>query len=317
MSNKAMRDVFIEELGGRMAVDKNIFFVAADFGAPALDAIRRQCGERFINVGIAEQNLINVCAGLALEGFTVYAYAIAPFLAMRSYEQIRINLAMLSQVREINVNLISVGAGLSYDVTGPTHHCLEDIGIMRMLPNLHVLSPSDNALVTKMVDLSLAVRAPKYIRLDGKPLPSIYGGRDIPVLDGFCEIYSAANNCIIATGYMTHTAVAVKKKLEALGLDAGVIDFFSLKHFNAEKLATVLGKYKNIFSIEEGFLGKGGLDSLVSTFVNSKLGQKGLKVRGLGFEDKYCFEVGDRKYLHELSGLAEDDVVKIIVDACG
>ena len=106
-----------------MKTDEIIFFVSADFGSPVLDDIRADFPDRFLNVGIAEQNLINVSAGLALEGFTVFAYAIAPFITMRCFEQLRVNLALLSEVRDMNVNLIGVGAGYSYVVSGPTHQC--------------------------------------------------------------------------------------------------------------------------------------------------------------------------------------------------
>ena len=143
METKMMRDVFIEQVYYRMRDDRNIFFLCADFGSPKLDKLKEDFNDRFINVGIAEQNLINISTGLALEGFTVYAYAIAPFLVMRAYEQIRINLSLHAQLRDVNVNLVGVGAGLSYDVSGPTHHCLEDITIMKVLPNLEVFSPSD------------------------------------------------------------------------------------------------------------------------------------------------------------------------------
>jgi len=122
-----------------MEQDSSIFFISADFGSPVLDDIRADYPDRFVNVGIAEQNLINVTAGLALEGFKVFAYAIAPFITMRCFEQLRVNLALLSEVREINVNLIGVGAGYSYVVSGPTHQCYEDITLIRSLPNFKIL----------------------------------------------------------------------------------------------------------------------------------------------------------------------------------
>ncbi|MGA0345618.1 MAG: hypothetical protein ACO3N9_03645 [Alphaproteobacteria bacterium] len=127
----AMRDALLEKIWQRMAHDETVFFVSSDFGSPVLDKIRSDFGERFINVGIAEQNLINVSAGLALEGFNVFSYAIAPFITMRCFEQNRVNLALLSEARKINVNLIGVGAGYSYVVSGPTHQSYEDITIMR------------------------------------------------------------------------------------------------------------------------------------------------------------------------------------------
>ena len=95
----AMRDVLLDRIWRAMAEDQKIFFTSADFGSPVLDKIRADFPERFVNVGIAEQNLINVSAGLALEGYTVFAYAIAPFITMRCYEQIRVSLALLSEVR--------------------------------------------------------------------------------------------------------------------------------------------------------------------------------------------------------------------------
>ena len=109
MQIKAMRDVFLHSLYEQMETNDKIFFVAADFGSPILDKIRTDYPNRFINVGIAEQNLINVSTGLALEGFIVYAYAIAPFITMRCYEQIRVNVAILSQIRPMNINFIGVG----------------------------------------------------------------------------------------------------------------------------------------------------------------------------------------------------------------
>ncbi len=121
-SPQIMRDVLIEQIYQKMFDDERIFFLSADLGSPVLDKVREQFEDRFINVGIAEQNLINVSTGLAFEGFTVYAYAIAPFLTMRAYEQLRVNLSLSSELMELNVNLIGVGAGLSYDVSGPTHH---------------------------------------------------------------------------------------------------------------------------------------------------------------------------------------------------
>ena len=116
---RAMRDAFLERLIPRMETNRGIFFLTGDFGSPVLDTIRDRFPDRFVNVGIAEQNLINVASGLALEGHAVYAYAIAPFITMRCLEQVRVNLAIMSQLRPMNVNLIGVGAGCSYSLSGP------------------------------------------------------------------------------------------------------------------------------------------------------------------------------------------------------
>ncbi len=161
-----MRDSVIDQIYAEMRHNDKIFFLAADFGAPALDRIRQDYADRFVNVGIAEQNLINVATGLALEGYTVYAYAIAGFITMRAFEQVRTNLALMSQERELNVTLIGVGAGVSYDMSGPSHHCLEDISIMRTLPNMVVCSPSDWTMARAFIPYSINCKSPKYLRLD-------------------------------------------------------------------------------------------------------------------------------------------------------
>src|SRR3990167_2974988 len=170
----AMRDVLLDRIWRAMAEDHKIFFACADFGSPILDKIRADFPERFVNVAIAEQNLINVSAGLALEGYTVFAYAIAPFITMRCYEQIRVNLALLSEVRPMNVNLIGVGAGYSYVVSGPTHQCYEDLTVMRALPNVRLYSPADHIAAAALFDRVVDAVGPKYLRLDAQILPVIY-----------------------------------------------------------------------------------------------------------------------------------------------
>lgn len=308
---KTMRDVFIEEIHHRMHEDDNIFFLCADFGSPKLDYVREDFKERFINIGIAEQNLINVSTGLALEGYTVYAYAIAPFLTMRAYEQIRVNLSLHAQLKEININLIGVGAGLSYDVSGPTHHCLEDISIMRTLPNITVFSPSDWVLAEKFVDYSIRVKKPKYIRFDGKPLVQIYENiDDITLNNGFCEIKKGSDICLISTGYMTHRALNVANMLADNNISVGVIDAFLLKPMNEDLFFEVINEYEHIITLEEAFINKGGLDSLVSCVIDSR--NSNIKLKRMGFEDAFVFDIGSRDYLHKLNNLDENSIVKNI-----
>lgn len=305
---KAMRDVFIEKIYDKMFENKSLFFLTADFGSPKLDVLRKDFNDRFINVGIAEQNLVNVATGLALEGFIVYAYAIAPFLVMRAYEQIRNNLSLLSHIHDINVNLIGVGAGLSYDVSGPTHHSLEDISIIRTLPNLSLITPSDWILAEKFVDYSIENNKPKYIRFDGKPLPNIYNNTDdINLNAGFFELAKGDEVCLVATGYMTHIALRAAEKLNREGIHAGIIDVFIIKPMNETLFLDALTKYKYILTLEEAFINKGGLDSFVIGILNRK--SSDTKVKSKGFKDSYVFDVGSRDYLHKLNNLDEDSAV--------
>ena len=306
-----MRDVFIEQVYFRMREDKNIFFLCADFGSPKLDQLKKDFKDRFINVGIAEQNLINVSTGLALEGFTVYAYAIAPFLTMRAYEQIRINLSLHAQLREVNVNLVGVGAGLSYDVSGPTHHCLEDITIMRVLPNLEVFSPSDWMLAQAFVDYSIKVKKPKYIRLDGKALPQIYRSpKDFKIEQGFSEIKRGKKLCLVSTGIMTHKALRVAKKLSEENLDIGVIDVFLIKPVDEALLLKMLGHYEAVITLEEGFINHGGLDALILQLISRQ--KTGISFKNMGFSQKYVFDIGSREYLHKLNKLDDSSIIKNI-----
>lgn len=306
----AMRDVLLDRIWRAMAEDQKIFFVTADFGSPVLDKIRADFPERFVNVGIAEQNLINISAGLALEGYTVFAYAIAPFITMRCYEQIRVSLALLSEVRPMNVNLIGVGAGYSYVVSGPTHQCYEDLTLMRALPNFRVFSPSDHVSAGALFDRCVSLLGPKYLRLDAQILPVLYeaGAPDLDV--GFHLYRSGEGVCLVATGYMLHTALKVAESLAADGHSVGVIDLFDISNFAADQLHAVLSSYIGIVTLEEGFRGRGGVDAMLFEFI----ARRGLAVRmlNIGVEGGYRFELGSRVELHEQVGIGPESVLRSV-----
>ena len=306
---KTMRDALIGGIYERMAVDDRLFFLTADFGAPMLDNLRADYPARFVNAGIAEQNLVGVAAGLAIEGFVSFAYAIAPFITMRAYEQIRNNLSLLSHHREVNVNLIGVGAGVSYDVSGPTHHCLEDLIVMRTLPNIHVCSPSDWVMARKFLDYAVSVSAPKYIRLDSKPVPALYDeASEIDFRKGFHVLAEGERLCIVATGFMTHTAKRVLERLSAQGRRVGLIDLFMLRPMDSDAFFEALKGYDRVITIEEGFIDKGGLDSLVSSILFSKKAR--VLFDRIGFGDSFVFSLGDLRRLHAVCGMDEDGIME-------
>ena len=304
----AMRDALLNRIWQAMATDKKIFFATADFGAPVLDKIRADFPDRFVNVGVAEQNLINVSAGLAMEGFTVFSYAIAPFLTMRGYEQIRICLALLSVTRPMNVNLIGVGAGYSYVVSGPTHQCYEDITLMRAMPNMRVLSPADHITAGALFERCVESTGPKYLRFDAQLLPVLYE-EAAPDLDvGFHVHRTGERLCLVATGYMLHTALQVADRLAASGHRVGVIDLFDIAHFSADLLHQALTPYAGLVSLEEGFRGRGGMDAMLFEFI----ARRGLAARmfNVGVEAIYRFELGTRAELHDLVGIGPDVVLR-------
>ncbi|MEI7480749.1 MAG: transketolase C-terminal domain-containing protein [Elusimicrobiota bacterium] len=313
---KSMRDVFIGSVLKAMASRPDLYFLSADFGAPLLDEIRTRFPRQFINVGIAEQNLINVSAGMAFEGMTVHAYAISSFLATRAFEQVKINLSLHSQIRKFNVNLVGVGAGLSYDISGPTHHCLEDICVVNSLPGITLFSPSDWVLVEKFHDYALRHKCPKYLRLDSKPVSALYDKRrGVKIADCFCELEKGKDVCIVSTGFMTHVALDAVKLAAKKGLRPGLIDLFLLKPLSGRGLAKALSRYKKVITVEEGFVGKGGMDSIVSNLINEYC--PAVKMKALGFRDRYVFERGDRAYLHKLYGIDAGSISGLVSRLAG
>lgn len=159
MEKVAMRDAFFDKLFELAQKDRDIIIVSADFGAKSLNKWREELPCQFINVGIAEQNMIAIASGLALAGKKPYCYAIAPFATLRCYEFLKVDVCLMN----LPVVVVGVGAGLSYSDSGPTHHATEDISIMRALPNMQIVSPFSNgsaALLARVYD------KPTYIKLD-------------------------------------------------------------------------------------------------------------------------------------------------------
>ena len=305
---KTMRDIFIERIHKEMIRNDRIFFLSADFGAPALDKIRSDFGSRFVNVGIAEQNLVNVAVGLALEGYCVYAYAIAGFLSMRAYEQIRTNISLFAQQRTLNINLVGVGGGVSYDMAGPSHHCLEDLSIMRTLPNIDLYCPADWITAQLLAAHSVQSQKPKYIRLEGKPVGNIYENETmIDWKKGFHELNQGEGLCIISCGYMTHRAVKIVRELQKQGRSVGLVDIFKLNPLDTEALFETLKNYSQLISIEEGFIHKGGLDSMLLTLLNQRNARIPLKC--FGFEDKYVCSTVSRERLYAMNGFSDSDII--------
>jgi transketolase len=300
MEIKTMRDVFLYSLYENMKHNDKIFFLTADFGSPILDKIREDHPNKFINVGIAEQNLINVATGLALEGFIVYVYAIAPFITMRCYEQIRVNIAILSTIRKMNINIIGVGAGVSYTMSGPTHHCLEDLSIMKTLPNIEIFSPSDYSLANSYVNRTINLNKPKYIRFDAKPMGLL--SDKIDNFDyGFRVLQNGEKVAIISTGYMSQKVILFVKEY-----NVKIIDLYFINSYNKTLLENELKDIDILITIEEGFKNSGGLDSEINSNFKDK------KIINLGFDKKYIFDIGDREFIHEKYNIGNREIIEIL-----
>ena len=201
MSKLTQRDAFWNKVYQMAFQDKNIVIVSADMGAPSLDKFRRDFPGQFINVGIAEQNAILIASGLAMAGKHPLVYAIAPFITLRCLEQIRVE----NSIMGIPITIVGVGAGFGYEDSGPTHHMVEDISIIRAMPNIIINSISDNIMAEYVAEKSSQMTITNYVRLDRQPSPDIYRpGHDFS--DGLATISEGNDGCIIATGRIINNA---------------------------------------------------------------------------------------------------------------
>lgn len=300
---KGMRDFFFQSLLAEAKKNKNLILVTADTGAICHDEFKRKLTNQYINVGIAEQNMIGLAAGLSLAGKLVYIYGITPFVTMRCYEQIRVDLCCMN----LPVSIVGIGAGLDYSTLGVTHHGTEDIALMNALPRMEIYSPADGLTAAALAKKNNYKEGPRYIRLDRTGLPSVYSSsKEIDFSKGFSVFGKKKSLYIIATGRMVYAALRVSKELSLGFIGTGVIDLFKIKPLNKKDLWRVLKNADYVLSLEEHFL-SGGVGSIIaSLFVSQK---DHPKFKSLGIPDKFCSHYGDREYLQSLYGL---DVVSII-----
>jgi len=205
-----MRNAFVSELTD-ISKDPKIFTLLADNGIIVFDDYIKLYPKQFLNVGIAESNMIGVAAGMAMCGFIPFVYTIIPFLTMRPFEYIRNDICKQNQ----NVKLIGIGAGFNYSTLGPTHHGTEDISIMRCLPNLTVLSPADPLETRKATMAAYKMKGPVYIRIGTGKNPSVYKNDYEFVIGKGIVLNDGDDVTIISTGFIiqeTQLAIDELKK---------------------------------------------------------------------------------------------------------
>ena len=306
VSDMEMRDAFFNALYAAARKDRRIMLLSDDFGAPSLDKFRADLPDQYINIGIAEQNMISVAAGLSLEGKIVFSYAIAPFITLRCYEQIKIDLCTMN----LPVTLLGVGAGYGYDTAGPTHHAIEDISIMRVLPNMTILCPSTAGMAAECVELACSIPEPKYIRLERGKFPSLYSGK-IPLANGFAELKKGSDVSLVATGMMTHVAIEVATVLHQHAINAGVIDLYRIKPISDIFYENIIDKAKRLVTLEEHLI-TGGIGSLVAEIIADNNSRTPLK--RFGIREDICFQYAKRKYLHALCNIDADSISDTIIN---
>lgn len=305
MRNLSMRDAFFNNLYKIARKDKDVTIVSADMGAPSLDQFRTDLKGQFVNVGIAEHNMVTVATGLAMSGKKVFIYAIMPFVTSRCYEMIKVDLSLMN----IPVTAVGVGAGFSYDDSGPTHHSTEDISIMRSLPNMTILNSSDSIMAGKFAGMACKLPGPSYVRLDRKIFPDIYNrGEDFN--KGASVLKKGRDIWIIATGNMVHRAVEVSAELAGHSVNTGVIDLYRLKPVNEKLIIDAIKNSKGVVTIEEHLL-MGGLGSIVAeTLADNAIN---LPVKRIGIRDRYYYAYGGRDNIQRIAGLDRESIVKTIL----
>ncbi len=297
-----MRNPFLNSLFEVAKENPRLTLLSADTGALVMDQFREGLPERCINVGIAEANMIGLAAGLALSGKVVYVYGIIPFVTMRCYEQIRVSVSC----QDLPVKMVGVGAGVDYSTLGPTHHALEDMAIMRLLPGMTIFSPCDDVSAAAIARLSFEVPGPAYIRLDRSGQPLVYQNGKGDFSRGLNVLREGKDICIVSTGKIILTALQVAEKLRQESIDAGVIDLFRVKPINTELLLDATRGARQVVTIEEHSI-VGGIGSALAEIWTDQ--HVSAPLARFGLPDSFCRQYGSRDYLLKISGLDADTIV--------
>lgn len=292
-----VRDRFFYEIYDRVRSGEDISLVSTDLGAPSLDDFRRDFPQRFVNVGIAEQNAIAVAGGLCLAGKKVVTYGLNPFPITRAFDQIRNLMASL----ELPVTVAALKAGTATAEAGISHMALENISLLRTLKNVKIISPSDETVSKMAVDEIIDRPAPRYIQFDPFITDVLYDETEIDYKKGFALSGPKSDTVIVATGIWSH-------RLKKENLPVRLIDCFALplceKEFYDE-----LKQYKRIITIEDG-VDHGGIGSMALEILNDFGMVIPIERMALKFENGYPRVFSDRDMIFEQEGLTLDNLRK-------
>jgi transketolase len=298
-----MRERCLKTITELAREDDRVVFVGSDLGAGAMNDFRAEFPDRFFMEGVAEQNLVGLAAGLAMEGRVVYLNTIATFLTRRCYEQIAVDLCM----HNANVRLVANGGGVVYAPLGPTHLATEDLAILRALPNMTILAPADAEEMARAVRATLNHAGPVYIRVAKGHDPVVTTetgefriGRAVPMRDGHDAL-------IVTTGIGLQLSLAAADRLTDAGIDAAVLHLPTVKPLDAEALAAAAERVPAVVTVEEHSV-VGGLGSAVAEFLAENDLLAGRKFRRVGFPDVFPSGYGDQAGMMRRHGLSAEAV---------
>jgi transketolase len=305
-----VRDAFFRALTDLGAADERVWALTGDLGVGLFEPFEAVAPGRYLNVGIAEQALVGVAAGLAYAGKVPFAYSIAPFVTSRPHDQIRVDLACAGA----NVKLVGVGAGLSYGTLGPTHHAIDDLALMRVLPGMTVLAPGDPGEAERAAHAAAAHDGPVYLRLGKNGEPALIPADADFEIGSAVELRSGADVTIACTGTALREAVAAADLVAGEGIEATLLHFGTVKPFDAPALAAAAARTGRVVTVEEHSVVAGFGSAAAETLAEAGAGAV---LRRVGLPDTFAHEVGSRDHLvdhYGLSAAAVADAVRELVE---
>lgn len=302
MNKITNRQAICETLMKAAKTDKDVTVLCSDSrGSASMTPFAKEYPEQFVEVGIAEQNLVSVAAGLAACGKKAFAVSPASFLSTRSYEQAKIDVAYSNT----DVTLIGISGGISYGALGMSHHSCQDIAAFCALPDMRVYIPSDRFQTAKLIESLLRDKKPAYVRVSRSATEDVYQPEMNFELNKCCKITEGKDVTLIACGEMVPYAVCAAELLEEAGISAGVMDMYCLKPLDEEAVLEAAKNTKLLVTIEEHSV-YGGLGSLVSQITAAK---KPVRVKQIALPDTHLIPGTNKEvfayYKMDAKGIAE------------
>ena len=305
-----MRNAYCRRLHKLMAEDSRIYCLTADIGFRNFDRIVEDFPERFVNVGVAEADMMGIAAGLALADKIPFTFTIAPLVTMRCLEQIRVDLCY----QNLPVKIIGAGGGYVYGPQGPTHHAIEEVGILRTLPNMTVICPADPNQTDLAVEASLELPGPCYIRIGRNHEPNVTSMEDDFRLGKADILREGEDLSLIAYGLAVEKCLKAAEMLEPEGIRARVVNMHTVKPLDIDMILECAENMGGIFTVEEHST-IGGLGSAAAEV----LAEAGIAVpfKRLGVNDRYIDYHADYQILSRRLGLDAEGIVKSVLASTG
>jgi transketolase len=305
-----MRTAFIKTLCEVAAEDERIWLLCGDLGYSVLEEFADRFPARFVNVGIAEQNMIGMAAGLAMCGKVVFIYSIANFPTLRCLEQIRNDLCY----HNLNVNIVSVGAGFTYGAHGYTHHGLEDLAIMRALPNIQVIAPGDPVETRLITRSTIDSPSPSYMRLGKAGEPTIHQDLNCIETGKMILVRSGTDALIISTGGMLFNAVEAAKLAHIDGKSVAVWSCPFVKPLDREAILEATAQFSLILTVEEGTK-SGGLGGVVAEVIATNSSSISTHLVTIGTNEEIISQAYNQSEIRKQIGLDSEGIYHTLLSS--